>query len=133
MTLTMQWVKAGVTLVTAGITALVVAIGSGAVSDLSTADWVQTIVIFLTGSAVVGLLDNVPGVAAGAIKAVVGAAVAGLTAWQVAYENDHLITQGEWLSILLATITALSAVYQIPDGPDSGKATTVLVDTRLNQ
>lgn len=109
--------KALVALVVAVLAALGTAVGSGSLGDLSTADWVQTIVLILGGSAVVGVLENVPGVFGGAVKAIVGAALAGLVAWQVAFENDHVISQGEWLAIAIAVITALSAVYQVPDSP----------------
>lgn len=119
MNFTFQWVKSAVTLVVAALMALVVAIGAGSFSDLSTQDWVETILLFLTGAVVVGVLDNIPGYFGGVIKAVVGSAVAGLTAWQVAFENDHVISQGELLTIAIAVITGLSAVYQIPDGPVS--------------
>lgn len=117
MRFSFEWIKAAVTLATAVLMALIMAIGAGSFSDLTTQDWVETAILFLTGSVVVGILDNVPGVFGGVIKAVVGAAVAGLTAWQVAFENDHIITQGELLTIALAVVTGLSAVYQIPDAP----------------
>ncbi len=112
------WTKALVALVMAVLTALVMAVGTGSLNDLSTLDWVKTAVLFLTGATVVGLLENVPGIFGGAIKSIVGAAVAGLTGWQVAFENDHLISQGEILTIAIAVVGALSAVYQIPEGPE---------------
>lgn len=126
MQLSFQWVKSAVTLVAALLTTLFMAVGAGSFSDLSTSDWVQTVVLFLGGSVVVGLLDNIPGVFGGVIKALVGAAVAGLTAWQIAYENDHVITDGEWLGVAIAVIGALAAVYQIPDGPVSTTGTVTL-------
>ena len=115
---TFQGTKALVTLLIAVLMGLGTAIGSGSIDDLGTSDWVQAIVLLLTGSVIVGLLDNIPGYFGGVIKAVVGAAVAGLTAWQVAFENDHVVSQGEWLAVAIAVVTGLAAVYQIPDGPD---------------
>lgn len=92
-------------------------VGDSEIGDLSTSDWVKVALTFLGGSVVVGILDNVKGYFGGVIKCVVGAAVAGLTAYQVAFENDQVVTQGEWLGVVIAVFLALSAVYQIPDGP----------------
>jgi len=115
--MTFQSTKALVTALVAALSAVGVVLGSGEFGDLETGDWVKAILMFLTGAVVVGLLDNIKGYFGGVIKCVVGAAVAGLTAWQVAMETDHVVTQGEWLGISIAVVMALSAVYQIPDGP----------------
>ncbi len=112
-----QSTKALVTLVISALMAIGVALGGGSLGDLSTQDWVETAILFLTGSVVVGLLTNVRGYFGGVIKAVVGAAVAGLTAFQVAITNDNIVTQGEWLSVVIAVFIGLSAVYEIPDPP----------------
>lgn len=104
--------KALVALVVAVLAALAQAVGSGAVDDLGTYDWVQTAAIILGGAAITAVIDNIPGVLGGVARALVGAATSGLAAWQVAYENDHVITQGEWLGVAIAVIGALSAVYQ---------------------
>lgn len=104
--------KALVALVVAGLAAVAQAIGAGSLGDLGTYDWLQTVGIILGGAAFTAVLENIDGGVAGIIRAVAGAATAGITAWQVAYENDHVVTQGEWLGVAIAVITALSAVYQ---------------------
>lgn len=104
--------KALVALVVAILTTLGQAIGSGSLDDLQTADWVQTVAIILGGTAFVAVLENISGGLGTAIRALAGAATAGIAAWQVAYENDKLITQGEWIGVAVAVISALAAVYQ---------------------
>jgi hypothetical protein len=114
---TFQSTKAIVTVIVAALMAIGVALGGGNLGDLSTQDWVETAILFLTGSVIVGLLDNVVGFFGGVIKCIVGAAVTGLTAFQVAITNDNIVTQGEWLSVVIGVFVGLSAIYQIPDGP----------------
>ena len=104
--------KALVALVVSVLAALGTAVGSGAIGDLSTEDWVQTAAVILGGTALVAVTENVGAGIGATIRAIVGAATAGITAWQVAFENDHLITQGEWISVVVSVITALGAVYQ---------------------
>lgn len=123
-----DWAKATTALVVAIITAIAAAVANGAVDDLGGSEWVKVALVILGGTALTQFVDNVPGVFGGVIKALIGAATAGLTAWTVAYENDvpglHVVSQGEWLTIAIAVITALSVVYQIPEPP---KPTTVMV------
>jgi hypothetical protein len=104
--------KAIIALVVAILTALAQAIGNGSLDDLDTEGWVKVALVVLGGAAATWFAENVPGVAGGIIKAVLGAATAGLTAWTVAYENDHVISQGEWLTIAIAVVGALTLVYQ---------------------
>src|SRR4029078_3336996 len=98
------------------------------VYDLDEAEWLKVALVILGSTALTQFVDNVPGVFGGVIKALIGAATAGLTAWTVAYENDvpglHVVSQGEGLTIAIAVITALSVVYQIPEPP---KPTTMMV------
>jgi hypothetical protein len=128
------WAKALTALVLAIITAIAAAIGNGSLDDLDTSGWVKVALVILGGSALTQFVENVVGAFGGVIKALMGAATAGLTAWTVAYENDlpglHQISQGEWLTISIAVITALAAVYQIPDGPDPAVEPVVVDDTR---
>ena len=108
-----QYYKAGVALVVAVLTALAQAVGNGSLDDLDTEGWVKVALVVLGGAAATWFAENVPGVAGGIIKAVLGAATAGLTAWTVAFENDGVISQGEWLTIAIAVIGALTLVYQV--------------------
>ena len=109
--------KAITALVVAVATALAAAIGNGSLDDLDTEGWIKVALVVLGGTAATWFAENVPGVAGGIIKAVLAAAGAGLTAWTVAYENDHVITQGEWLTVFIAVVGALTAVYQIRNEP----------------
>lgn len=112
-----NYVKAIVTLVAAAAAAIATAVGNGNIDDLSGNDWVKVALVVLGGTAAAWFAQNVPGVAGGIIKAVLGAATAGLTALSVAYENDGVISQGEYLTALGATLVALTAVYQLQNKP----------------
>lgn len=114
------YVKAIVALIAAAATAVATAVGNGALDDLSGADWVKVALVVLGGSAATWFVENVPGVFGGVIKAVIAAATAFLTALSVAYENDGVISQGEWLTAIGALLVALSAVYQLRNVPPSG-------------
>ena len=113
------YTKALVALVMAVLTALIQALGNGAVGDLTGHDWVRVALVILGGTAATWFAEN--GAAAPIIKGILGAATAGLTAWTVAYENDvpalgH-VSQGEWLGVALAVFAALTAVYQLSNQP----------------
>ena len=113
------YTKALVALVAAALAGLGQAVGNGSLSDLTTHDWVRALIVFLGTGAVTWFAAN--GAAAPIIKAVLGAAGAGLTAWTVAYENDvpaqGAISQGEWLGVALAVVAALTVIYQLPNEP----------------
>ncbi|MEU4675733.1 hypothetical protein [Micromonospora sp. NPDC023737] len=49
-------------------------------------------------------------------KAVVGAAVAGLTALGTALA-DNTVTASEWVGVAVATLAALGVVYAVPNRP----------------
>lgn len=49
-------------------------------------------------------------------KAIVGAAVAGLTALGTALA-DNQVTTAEWVGVAVATLTALGVVYAVPNRP----------------
>lgn len=116
------YTKAIVALIAAALAGLGQAVGNGSLSDLSTHDWVRAIIVFLGTGAVTWFAANGP--AAPIIKAVLGAAGAGLTAWTVAYENDvpaqGVVGQGEWLGIALAVVGSLTFVYQLANRPTTG-------------
>ena len=114
------YIKAIVALVAAVATAVATGVGNGELDDLSGQDWVKIALVVLGGTALTWFVENVPGVAGGVIKAVLGGATAFLTALSVAYENDGVISQGEWLTAIGAALVALSAVYQLRNVPPSG-------------
>lgn len=113
-----EYAKAVVALVVAAGVAVATAIGTGSVEDLDGAGWVKVALVVLGGTAATWWAENGP--AAPKVKAFLGAATAGLTAWMVAYENDqpvqYVISQGEWITIGLAVVGAFTAVYQVPNG-----------------
>ena len=108
-----EYAKAIVALVASAAAAVAVAVGNGAIDDLDGEDWVKIALVIVGGTAATWFAQNVPGVFGGVIKAVLGASAAGLTALSVAYENDGVISQGEYLTALGATLVALTAVYQV--------------------
>jgi hypothetical protein len=110
-----NYAKAVVALVAAVATAVATAVGNGNLDDLSGSDWVKVALVVLGSTALVWFAENVPGVYGGAIKATLAALTAGLTALSVAYQNDGVISQGEWLTAFGAALIALTAVYQVPN------------------
>lgn len=114
------YTKALVALLAAVATAVATGVGNGNLDDLDTGDWIKIALVILGGSALTWFVENVQGVAGGIIKAVVASATAFLTALSVGYENDHVISQGEWLTAIGAAFVALSAVYQLRNVPPSG-------------
>lgn len=52
-------------------------------------------------------------------KAIAGAAVAGLTSAGTAL-TDGAIDPTEWITIAVATLTALGVIWSVPNAPDSG-------------
>jgi hypothetical protein len=110
-----EYAKAVVALVAAVATAVAAAVGNGSLDDLDGSGWVKVALVVLGGTAATWWSENVPGVFGGVIKAVLAAATAGLTALSVAYENDGVISQGEYLTAVAATLVALAATYQVPN------------------
>jgi hypothetical protein len=53
-------------------------------------------------------------------KAIIGAAVAGLTALGTALTDDT-VTTTEWVAVAVATLTALYAVWRVPNKPAAGR------------
>ena len=113
------WIKAGVALVVAVLGALAAPlVGDMSFSDLTSQDWLIMLGTVLASGALVAFVDNVPGVAGGIIKALIGA-LGAATAVLVSANADAMITTGEKVAALSAFVVGLSAVYQIPDPPDS--------------
>ncbi len=48
------------------------------------------------------------------LKAFTGAVISGLTALQVAYQNNHVTTQ-EWITIALAVVVTFAGVWAVPN------------------
>lgn len=115
-----EYVKAIVTLLAAGFAAVAAAIGNGQLDDLDGAAWVKVALVVLGGTAATWFVENVPGVAGGIIKAVLGASTAFLAVLSTGYENDGVISQGELLTAIGALLLALTAVYQLRNVPPSG-------------
>lgn len=114
---TQGWVKAAVALVVAILAALATPlVGDTGFGDLTGQDWLVMLGTVLASGALVAFVDNVPGVAGGFIKALVGAFGAGV-AVLVTANADGVITSGEKVGALSAFVVGLSAVYQIPDPP----------------
>lgn len=115
-----EYVKAIVTLIAAAVAAVAAAVGNGQLDDLDGAAWVKVALVVLGGTAATWFVENVPGVAGGIIKAVLGAATAFLAVLSTGYENDGVISQGELLTAIGALLVALTAVYQLRNVPPSG-------------
>lgn len=114
-----EYTKAVVALAAAAAAAVATAVGNGTLDQLDGSQWVGVALTVLGGAAVTWFVENVQGVAGGIIKAVIGGSTAFLTALQVAYQNDGVISQGEWLTAIGALLVALSAVYQFRNVPPS--------------
>lgn len=105
--------KAVVALLAAAVAAVATGVGNGDLGDLDTGQWIGVALTILAGTAATWFAQNVTGLAGGIIKAFLGAATAGLTALQVGWQNDGVISQGEWFAAAAATLAALTVVYQI--------------------
>lgn len=57
-----------------------------------------------------------------AAKALVGSALAGLTALGTALADEQ-ITQAEWVGVVVAALGVLGAVYATPNAPDAADPT----------
>ena len=114
------YVKAVAALVAAIIAGLAAQVGEGKLDEIDGEGWVKVIVVILGGTALTWFVENVPGVAGGIIKAVVGSATAFFSSLATAYENGGGVTQGELLTAAGLAIAALSVVYQLRNVPPSG-------------
>lgn len=119
------YVKAGIALLVAILAALgTPLVGDQGFDDLTTQDWLVMLASILASGALVAFVQNVPGVAGGFIKALVGAASVAVTAL-VAGNVDGVLTTGEKVAAISAFVVGLSAVYQIPEPPPNPQATTL--------
>jgi hypothetical protein len=114
-----QYMKAIVALAAAVVAAVATGVGNGNLDDLDTGQWLGVALTIIAGTAATWFAQNVPGVAGGIIKAFLGAATAGLTALQVGWQNDGVISQGEWFAAAAAALAALTVVYQVSNSGDS--------------
>lgn len=117
-----KW-KAVIALVAAVATAIATAIGNGQIDGLTTREWIGVALIILGGTALTHLVENVAGAYMGAIKSVIGGVTAFLTALDVGYQNDGVISQGEFLTAVGALFVALAAVYQVSGEDDDRRPT----------
>ena len=115
-----KYTKAIVALVAAVATAIATGVGNGALDQLDFGQWVGVALTVLSGTALTWFAENVDGLAGGVIKAVIGSATAFLTAVQVGWQNDGVVSQGEWFAAVAAGLVALTAVYQLRNVPPSG-------------
>lgn len=115
-----EYTKAIVTLIAAVIAAVATAVGNGSLDDLDGEAWVKVGLLIVGSTAAVWFAENVTGVLGGAIKALLAGAGAFLTQLAVSYENDGVISQGEWLTAFSLALAALTAVYQLRNTPPSG-------------
>lgn len=58
-------------------------------------------------------------------KAIVGAIIAALSAYQVA-QADGVVTQNEWVTVAVAFLTALGIVWGVPNKSDQPATSTSL-------
>lgn len=111
------YIKAGIALVMAVLAALTTALtGATDIGDIDTQTWLIALGTVLASGALVALVENVPGVAGGIMKAVIGAFGAAIAALVPAFD-DRVVTQLELVTALSAFVAALALVYQIPE-PD---------------
>lgn len=109
-----KYVKAIIALLVAILAALAGALGvdsSKDFGDVDTQTWLIALGAVLASGALVWFVQNVPGVAGGIIKAVVGGLSAAVTSLITALD-DHQLTRVEQVTALSAFIVGLSAVYQ---------------------
>lgn len=110
-----KYAKAIIALVIAVLAALAGALGvdsSKDFGDVDTQTWLIALGAVLASGAVTWWVQNVPGVAGGIIKAVVGALGATIASMITALD-DHVFTRFEQVTALSAFAIGLSAVYQI--------------------
>lgn len=119
-----KW-KAVVAFVAAVATAIATAVGNGSIDGLSTREWIGVALIVLGGTALTQLVENVLGAYMGAIKSIIGGVTAFLTALDVGYQNDGVISQGEFLTAVGALFVALSVVYQVTGSDDGNDRPTL--------
>lgn len=112
-----KYAKAIVATIVAILSALATALGTSPQQNLSHFDtraWLTVIAAILSTGAITWWTENVPGIAGGIIKAVVGSFGAFLTALIAAYA-DNIVTQAELIGAISAGLVALAAVYQVPN------------------
>lgn len=109
-------VKGVVALILAVLAALTTALGTGAtdVGDIDTQTWLIALGTVLASGALVAFVENVPGLAGGIIKALIGAGGAFVAALIPAFD-DRVVSQLELVTAVSAFFATLALVYQIPD------------------
>lgn len=112
----MAYAKAFAAAVVAAAGALVVALGTGNTDfgDISTQNWLIAAGAVLASGGLVWFTENVPGVAGGIIKAVIGGLAAAVASATVALDDD-VFTRAEQLTAFGAFVVGLGIVYQLPN------------------
>jgi hypothetical protein len=112
------YLKAIAAIVVSAIGALVVALGTGNTDfgDIDTKHWLLAALAVLGSGGFVWLVENVPGVAGGIIKAVLAFLTAGIGSLVLALD-DNILTRAEELTALSAAIAATGLVYQLTNKP----------------
>lgn len=112
------YIKPLAAIVVSAAGALVVALGTGATDfdDISTQNWLVAAAAVLASGGMVAFVENVPGVAGGIIKAIIGGLTAGVAALIVALDDD-ILTRAEQLTAFSAFVVGLGIVYQLSDKP----------------
>jgi hypothetical protein len=124
-------IKGVIALVLAILAALTTAFATGAtdVGDIDTQTWLIALGTVLASGALVAFVENIPGVAGGIMKAVIGAFGAFIAALVPAFD-DRIVSQLELITALSAFVAALALVYEIPEPtpepvPEPAPPTTV--------
>jgi hypothetical protein len=100
-------------------------IGSDAeIGDIDGKNWLVALISVLGSGGMVWLVQNIPGVAGGVIKAVVALLTAGFASLVIALDPDEngvvRITQSEWLVAIGAAVVATGFVYQATNTDEGG-------------
>jgi len=109
-----------VALVLSACGALVTALGTGGGSfhSIDGKHWIIAALAVLGSAGLVGLIDNISGIAGGIARAAVAFLSAGLASVVVAL-NDSVITQAEYVTAFSAAVAAAALVYHVGGGTSS--------------
>ena len=84
-------------------------------SHLDTTAWLTIIAGLIATPALTALVENIPGIAGGIMKAFLASGGAFVTALITAL-SDSILTQSELIGAISAGLVALAGVYQITNG-----------------
>jgi hypothetical protein len=129
-----MYLKAIAALVVAILAALTTALGTGNTDfgDIDTQTWLIALGTVLASGALVWWAENVPGVAGGIIKAVLGGLSPAIAALVVALD-DRVLSTIEQVTAISAFVVGLTAVYEVKNAEPvttSPSGTTKVAPTR---